>query len=81
MKQREVTDSNNIRWTCVQAYAGTDGKVAKEIEEKSESDDGQVPVICTPSGGAQSVRISLKKNWEELQDDELLMAIEGSSED
>ncbi len=79
MKQREVTDSNNVKWTCVQAYSGADGKVSKKIEEISETDHGLVPVVCTPSGGAQSVRINLEKGWEDMPDKELLRAIENAS--
>ncbi len=79
MKQREVTDTNNVRWTCVQAYSGTDGKVTKKIEEISETDDGLVPVVCTPSGGAQSVRLNLAKGWEDIADEELLRVIGNAS--
>lgn len=79
MKQREVTDSNNVKWTCVQAYSGLDGKVSKKIEEISETDEGLVPVVCTPSGGAQSVRINLVKSWEEMPDEELLKGIADAS--
>jgi hypothetical protein len=76
MKQREVTDKENVRWTCVQAYAGLEGKVSEKVEELSESNGGKVPVVCTPSGGAQSVRIELQKNWEEkVSDDDLVKAI------
>ena len=76
MKQREVTDKENVRWTCVQAYAGADGKVSEKISELSENNEGEVPVICTPSGGAQSVRLQLAKDWEELPEEELLNSIE-----
>lgn len=75
MKQREIIDRNNVKWTFVQAYSGTDGNVSKEIEEKSETGDGSVPVVCTPSGGAQSVRIELPKYWEEMTDEQLLNAL------
>ena len=76
MKQREVTDSNNVRWTCVQAYSGANGKVSKKIEEISETAEGLVSVICTPSGGAQSVRLNLQKSWEEFSDEQLVAEIE-----
>lgn len=76
MKQREVTDKENTRWTCVQAYAGMEGKISGKTEKLSENDEGEVPVICTPSGGAQSVRITLQKDWELLPDDELATAIQ-----
>ena len=76
MKQREITDKENVRWTCVQAYAGLEGKVSEKTEELSESNTGKVPVVCTPSGGAQSVRIELQKDWEDkLSDDDLVKAI------
>lgn len=29
MKQREVTATNNINWTCVQVLAGVEGKTAE----------------------------------------------------
>ena len=79
MKQREVTDSENIRWTCVQAYAGMEGKVSEKTVELSENNDGKVPVVCTPTGGAQSVRIELNKDWEDqLSDEELANSISQS---
>ena len=76
MKQREVQDASGVRWVCVQALAGVDGAVAREAAERLESDDGMVPVVCTPSGGAQSVRIELPRTWaEQVSDEELLQAI------
>ena len=74
MKQKEVTDEENTRWTCVQAYSGLEGKISGKTEELSENDEGKVPVVCTPSGGAQSVRIELQKNWEENVPEEELLA-------
>jgi hypothetical protein len=79
MKQREVQDAENITWTCVQAFAGTSGQAAAEAAERVESADGKVPVVCTPSGGKQSVRLELDKDWaEELSDKNLLAAIEAA---
>jgi len=76
MKQREVTDSDNTTWTCVQAYAGLEGKVAEKAAKLAETDEGLVPVVCTPSGGAQTVRLELKRNWvDDLSDEELLKAM------
>ena len=76
MKQREVQDADNVRWTCVQALSGGTGALAEEAAEKIEGDDGTVPVVCTPSGGATSVRVTLKRGWEEsVSDDALLGAI------
>jgi len=80
MKQREITGNDNIKWTCVQAYAGLDGKVSEETEELSEDNNGTVTVVCTPSGGAQTVRLQLQKGWEDqLSDDDLAGKINAGS--
>jgi hypothetical protein len=76
MTQREVQDEENVRWVCVQAMGGLSGDAADEAADRLESDEGTVPVVCTPSGGAQSVRVELPRGWEEgVSDDELLAAI------
>ena len=76
MIQREVTDIENTTWTCVQAYSGLEGKQGEKAAELAETNDGKIPVVCTPSGGAQSVRLELDSNWEkDLSDGELVQAI------
>lgn len=75
MKLREVHDAGDIRWTCVQALSGLSKKAAAEAAEKIESAEGTVPVVCTPSGGEQSVRLDLPGDWEEMSDEDLLRAI------
>ena len=76
MKQREVQDAENVRWVCVQALAGVGGAAAEAAADRLESDAGTVPVVCTPSGGAQSVRVELSRGWEEsASDDDVLGAI------
>ncbi|TDH21303.1 hypothetical protein EXU57_20415 [Segetibacter sp. 3557_3] len=71
MEQREITGPANVTWTCVQAYAGLEANAEKAAEIVRTGD--KVPVVCTPSGGAQSVRLELVHNWmEKLSDDELL---------
>jgi hypothetical protein len=76
MTQREVQDEENTRWTCVQAFAGVGGEVAEEAAERAESEDGTVTVVCTPSGGEQTVRLELPRDWSErMSDDELRSAI------
>ena len=76
MKQREVQDEAGVRWTCVQALAGVDGAAASAAAERLMSDEGTLPVVCTPSGGAQSVRLELAATWvERLSDAELLHEI------
>lgn len=77
MEQREVTDNEGTKWTCVQAFAGLEGKAGEKATELSESAEGNVDVVCTPSGGAQSVRLQLNAKWmEEVPDEELIAAIE-----
>ncbi|QNF35470.1 hypothetical protein HUW51_23190 [Adhaeribacter swui] len=73
MKQREVTAIDNTTWTCVQAYAAVNSKAAEKANDLSESENGEVPVVCTPSGGAQTVRLQLPKNWLEAYSDEQLL--------
>lgn len=77
MDQREVTDKDNLTWTCVQAYAGLEGASAEKAAELSETDAGKVTVVCTPSGQAQTVRLEVAKDWlDSLSDEELVRQIE-----
>jgi hypothetical protein len=79
MKEREVQDADGTRWVCVQALAGVDGAAADAAAARVEGGDGRVPVVCTPSGGAESVRVRLEAGWEEAtSDDALLAAIAGA---
>lgn len=66
--EREITDSDGITWTCVQALSGVSDEAA---HVKGEED--AYWVVCTPSGGAQSLRIKLPKNWEADYSDEALL--------
>jgi hypothetical protein len=76
--QREVTDTEQTTWSCVQAYAGVgDSDAAQALEEKRAAEGRGVPVVCTPSGGAQSVRLELTHDWATaLSDDALLEKIQ-----
>ena len=76
MKQREVTDSENTRWTCVQAFSMTEQKDTEKTQALAETAEGKVTVVCTPSGGAKTVRLELSPSWEdEMNDEDLLAAI------
>jgi hypothetical protein len=81
MRQRDLQDADNVTWTCVQALAGGSADTADEAAERLADGDGRVPVVCTPSGGAQSVRVPLPADWmDTLGDEELLRAIEEARE-
>ncbi|AKQ44992.1 hypothetical protein TH63_04075 [Rufibacter radiotolerans] len=81
MTQREVTDQDNLTWTCVQAYAGLEDKAAEKATELTETEEGTVTVVCTPSGGAQTVRLQLPSNWlEKTSDEELIQQISQARE-
>lgn len=74
MKEREITDQEGTSWSCVQAYSGGNGDNTEKAAELTDGDT--IPVVCTPSGGAQSVLLQLPQNWmEEMSDQELLEAI------
>lgn len=76
MKQREIRDEDGTAWTCVQAFSGGEGRVAREAQAHAQRSDGAVPVVCTPGGGKQSVRLDLPAGWEdELADGELIRKI------
>ena len=68
MDQREVTDREGITWTCIQALSGISDEAA---QVKGEED--RYWVVCTPSGGAQSVRVKLQGNWQTTDSDEALL--------
>lgn len=79
MTQREITDSENTTWTCVQAYAGLSGESADKATELAQTPEGKVTVVCTPSGGAQTVRLELPANWlENYSDEDLQKAVEAN---
>lgn len=80
---REVTDDEqHVTWSCAQPFAGLgtngarDDDAAQRAAERMAGEPGRVAVVCTPSGGAQSVRLALEPEWETaLSDDALLAAI------
>ena len=77
MAERKVTDGNNTEWTCVQAFSGSGNE---ELAEKAKelNRNGKVDVVCTPSGGEQSVRLQLNEDWETMPDEELSTLIANS---
>ncbi|MBD1909442.1 MULTISPECIES: hypothetical protein [unclassified Leptolyngbya] len=68
MEERDVTDSQGTTWTCVQAYSGLSDDAAQV-----KGNENKYWVVCTPSGGAQSVRIQLENDWQHACSDETLL--------
>lgn len=65
-----------ITWTCIQAFAGLGNDADKTDAARVDGAGDQVNVVCTPSGGARSVRLGLIEDWEtSLSDDDLMQAI------
>jgi hypothetical protein len=75
MSEREVQDDNKVIWKCVRVFGGSNGEAAAAAAEKSEN-NGEVEVVCTPSGGEKTVRLKLQANWEEeVSDNDLVNSI------
>lgn len=76
MTTRDVTDADGTRWTCAQAYAGL---AADSPAAEATSDGATVDVVCTPDGGAQTVRLALPPDWRtSVSDDDLAAQIAGA---
>ena len=78
--KREVTDDDGTAWNCVQAFAGLGDGAARARAAQVKGADGRVHVICTPSGGARSVRVELPESWEDQVPDDQLLAIIGTQQ-
>jgi hypothetical protein len=76
---REVTDGGGVTWACVQAYGGLKDDGENEEAARVGGAGDLFRVVCTPSGGAQTVRLELEGGWEEgFSDEELLRKIESA---
>lgn len=70
---REVTDAEGITWSCVQAYAGLSDEPENREAAQVKGAEDLYWVVCTPDGGAQSLRIQLEGEWEQSYSDEDLL--------
>ena len=70
---REINGEDGIVWSCVEAYAGLSDEGGGEAAERAAADGGRPTVVCTPSGGAKTVRLELPADWEESFDDARLL--------
>jgi hypothetical protein len=71
--EREIVDSNGIIWKCVQAYSGLDNSTQNNEAAQVKGQEDTYWVVCTPSGGAKSVRLKLEGDWETSYSDEVLL--------
>ena len=69
---REVTGVDGISWSCVEAYAGLSDTGGSEAAARA-ADGDNLTVVCTPGGGAKTVRLKLPAGWAESFDDERLL--------
>ena len=78
---REVTDADGCVWSCAQPYAAlSDQDAAQAAAERAAEAPGHVAVVCTPQGGAQSVRVELPTDWEASADDAQIVAAIGAAQ-
>lgn len=64
---RTITDAEGVQWSLAEAYAGLSEGRAEGVPAPET-----VEVVATPSGGAQTRRLTLPGAWEaEMSDDDL----------
>jgi hypothetical protein len=71
--EREIKDSDGITWSCVQAFSGVSDNAETRNAAQVKGEPDTYWVVCTPSGGAQSVRLKLQGKWETDYSDEALL--------
>lgn len=71
---REVTDAEGTTWSCIQAFAGLGNDPAKMEAARVEGRPDHVHVVCTPDGGARSVRVALPVGWDDAASEEEVLA-------
>ncbi|MFH6783992.1 MULTISPECIES: hypothetical protein [Methylobacterium] len=73
--ERTVTTRDGTAWTCIEALAEM-----PEAAKDKLAGEGRRAVVCTPSGGAHSVRLTLDEGWGAMPDPALAAAIEAGLE-
>lgn len=69
--ERSVTTRDGTAWTCLEALAEMPAAAKDRL-----AGEGRRAVVCTPSGGAHSVRLTLAEGWRAMPDSDLAAAIE-----
>jgi hypothetical protein len=73
----EISDAEGRTWSCVQAVVGFGNDPEKANTARMHGERGRLDVVCTPNGGAKSVRIDLAGGWEEgMSDGGMLKAVQ-----
>jgi hypothetical protein len=77
---RDVTDADGTTWSCTPAYAGLATGGEPPDAARVDGADDCYWLVCTPSGGAPSVRVAVAADWEQaLADDALLARIRAAA--
>lgn len=71
--ERVVSDRDGITWTCIQAFTGLSDQAEHQEAAQVKGQEDTYWVVCTPSGGAQSVRLKLSGDWKSVYSDESLL--------
>ncbi len=71
---REVTDKEGIAWSCKEAYSGLSEHPENHEKAQVKKTDNSYWVVCTPEGGAKSVRLQLEGEWEKTCSNEALLS-------
>ncbi|MBD1846726.1 hypothetical protein H6F89_25615 [Cyanobacteria bacterium FACHB-63] len=71
--ERTVSDQDGITWSCVEAFTGLSNESQHSDAAQVKGQEGTYWVVCTPSGGAQSVRLKLSGDWQSAYSDEALL--------
>lgn len=70
-EQRDVTTRDGTAWACIEALAEMPEAAKDKLAGK-----GRRAVVCTPSGGAHAVRLTLAEDWRGMAEADLAAAIE-----
>lgn len=71
--ERVVNSQDGTTWTCIQAFTGLSDEPEHLEAAQVKGQEDAYWVVCTPSGGAQSVRLKLSGDWETAYSDEALL--------
>lgn len=68
-----MTDKTGITWSCIEAFTGLSDQTEHSEAAQVKGKENTYWVVCTPSGGAQSVRLKLSGDWQQSYSDEALL--------